>query len=136
MTIFFRNLSKFEKDNFKSGLDSIKDAYYESNNLSNSIVQKWNDWFKLYATRLNKELLTNVERQTQMNLVNPKYVLRNYMSQLAIDAANKGDYTLIDDLFKLLKQPYNEQPENEKWFAKRPDWAKDKIGCSMLSCSS
>jgi uncharacterized protein YdiU (UPF0061 family) len=79
MTIFFRNLSKFEKDNFKSGLDSIKDAFYESNNLSDSIVQKWNNWFKLYATRLDKELLTNVERQTQMNLVNPKYVLRNYM---------------------------------------------------------
>ena len=136
MTIFFRNLSKFEKDNFKSGLDSIKDAFYESNNLSDSIVQKWNNWFKLYVTRLDKELLTNVERQTQMNLVNPKYVLRNYMSQLAIDAANKGDYTLIDDLFKLLKQPYKEQPENEKWFAKRPDWAKDRVGCSMLSCSS
>ena len=71
-----------------------------------------------------------------MNAVNPKYVLRNYMSQMAIDAADKGDYTLIDALFQLLKNPYSEQPEKEKWFAKRPEWARDKVGCSMLSCSS
>ncbi len=71
-----------------------------------------------------------------MNLINPKYVLRNYMAQLAIDSADKEDYTLIDELYALLKKPYNEQPEFEKWFAKRPDWARHKVGCSMLSCSS
>jgi hypothetical protein len=36
----------------------------------------------------------------------------------------------------LLKKPYDKQPEHEKWFAKRPEWARDKVGCSMLSCSS
>ena len=71
-----------------------------------------------------------------MNAVNPKYVLRNYMSQLAIDEADKGNYELIDELFQLLKHPYDEQPDYEKWFAKRPDWARHKVGCSMLSCSS
>ena len=71
-----------------------------------------------------------------MNKINPKYVLRNYMAQLAIDAANKGDYNLIDELFQLLKEPYNEQPQYGKWFVKRPDWARHKVGCSMLSCSS
>ena len=71
-----------------------------------------------------------------MNAVNPKYVLRNYMSQMAIDAADEGDYALIDELFQLLKNPYSEQPEKEKWFAKRPEWARDKVGCSRLSCSS
>ncbi len=62
--------------------------------------------------------------------------LRNYMSQMAIDEADKGNYALIDELFQLLKKPYAEQPENEKWFAKRPEWARNKVGCSMLSCSS
>ena len=71
-----------------------------------------------------------------MNTVNPKYVLRNYMAQLAIDAASAGDYGLIDELFQLLKKPYDAQPNNEKWFAKRPEWARNKVGCSMLSCSS
>ncbi len=58
------------------------------------------------------------------------------MAQLAIDAADKEDYSLVDELFQLLKNPYDEQPEFEKWFAKRPDWARTKVGCSMLSCSS
>ena len=53
-----------------------------------------------------------------------------------IEAAEKEDYSLINELHELLKHPYDEQSENEKWFAKRPDWARNKVGCSMLSCSS
>ena len=71
-----------------------------------------------------------------MDAINPKYVLRNYMAQLAIESANEEDYSLIDELFQLLKNPYSEQPKNQKWFAKRPEWARDKVGCSTLSCSS
>ena len=58
------------------------------------------------------------------------------MAQLAIDDAEKGDYKLIDELYNLLLKPYDDQPENEKWFAKRPEWATHKVGCWMLSCSS
>lgn len=47
------------------------------------------------------------------------------MAQLATDAANKSDYAMIDELYLLLKKPYNEQPEKQDWFAKRPDWAKN-----------
>ena len=61
---------------------------------------------------------------------------RNYMAQLAIDAADDGDYSLIDELYQLLKQPYDDQLGQEHWFAKRPEWARHKVGCSMLSCSS
>jgi uncharacterized protein YdiU (UPF0061 family) len=58
------------------------------------------------------------------------------MAQMAIDEADKGEYHLIDELYQMLKRPYDEQPHCEKWFAKRPEWARSKIGCSMLSCSS
>ncbi|EAR14009.1 hypothetical protein PI23P_05907 [Polaribacter irgensii 23-P] len=134
MTIFFRNLSKFTEES--SGLKLIEDAFYDLKNISIEIKSSWNLWFEKYAERLQKEPLSPKERTAKMNAVNPKYVLRNYMSQMAIDAADEGDYALIDELFQLLKQPYSEQPDKEKWFAKRPEWARDKAGCSMLSCSS
>ena len=86
--------------------------------------------------RLKLETVSNDERQQIMNNVNPKYVLRNYMAQLAIDKADNGDFSLIDELYQMLKKPYDEQPEYEEWYAKRPEWARNKVGCSMLSCSS
>ncbi|GAA4238707.1 YdiU family protein [Postechiella marina] len=136
MTIFFRNLSNFSLDEASKGLNVINDAFYIQDEITEDVKSKWNAWFKRYANRLKLEEANSEERKQQMNLVNPKYVLRNYMAQLAIDNANKGDYQLIDVLFNLLKKPYSEQPENEKWFAKRPEWARHKVGCSMLSCSS
>ncbi|WP_298503740.1 protein adenylyltransferase SelO [uncultured Maribacter sp.] len=136
MTIFFRNLSNFNSDKYNEGLQIVWDAFYNTDEITETIKQKWNSWFKNFAERVKQEKVAPKERKEKMNLVNPKYVLRNYMAQLAIEAAEKGDYLLIDALFKLLKNPYKEQIENKKWFAKRPDWARDKVGCSMLSCSS
>jgi len=136
MTIFFRNLSNFEKEHESEGLKHIEDAFYALSNISEDIVEKWNEWFHRYANRLQSENFSDTERKEKMNAINPKYVLRNYMAQLAIDEADKGDYNLIDELYKLLKKPYDEQPEYQKWFTKRPEWARHKVGCSMLSCSS
>ena len=136
MTLFFRNLSNFKKGDAKKGLEIVEAAFYVPNEVSDTIAQHWRDWFESYDARLKKESLLDTERTIKMNAVNPKYVLRNYMSQLAIDEANTGNYKLIDELFQVLRKPYDEQPENEKWFAKRPDWARHKVGCSMLSCSS
>jgi len=136
MTIFYRNLGNISKNKSAEAFDGIKEAFYNTEELKETVLEKWNNWFDNYSNRLQKESLSDLERKQKMNLVNPKYVLRNYMVQLAIDDADKGDYKLIDELFEMLKKPYDEQPKYQKWFAKRPDWARNKIGCSMLSCSS
>ena len=137
MTIFFRLLANVEKsDPAKDAFAKVADAFYDLEKLSDTELKAWLDWFVAYGRRLQKEPIADYERKINMNMYNPKYVLRNYMAQLAIDDANKGDYTLIDTFYQMLKQPYLEQPPYEKWFAKRPEWARDKVGCSMLSCSS
>jgi len=137
MTIFFRNLANVNSNDLvENALKTVKEAFYTPKELNDETLTRWNDWLSIYLLRLQKENFSDVERKLKMDAVNPKYVLRNYMAQLAIDDADKGDYKLIDELYQLLKKPYNEQPKYEKWFAKRPDWARDKVGCSMLSCSS
>ena len=137
MTIFFRSLATIKKeDSPLSAFKKTETAFYNLKEITEVIQKKWLSWFSSYLSRILEEPSTDKDRKIAMNLVNPKYVLRNYMAQLAIDAADKGDYNLIDELFQLLKKPYAEQKDAEKWYAKRPDWAKNKVGCSMLSCSS
>ncbi len=134
MTMFFRHLSNFdEKVNF---LATIKMCSYKNENDFLDFEGQWTLWLSKYAERLASNFLSSKERKLNMDAINPKYVLRNYIAQLVIDDADKGDYTLLKEIFELLKNPYDEQPHMEKWFAKRPDWAKDRVGCSMLSCSS
>lgn len=134
LTLFFRNLSKFNENNPSEFWMLLAESSYSEN--LEKFKEKWNNFLAVYAEILIAENHEKQERISQMNSVNPKYVLRNYMAQLAIDAADKGDYSIVDELFKLLLKPYDEQSESEKWFALRPDWAKTKVGCSMLSCSS
>ena len=137
MTIFYRNLANVVKtDTSDEALAKIEVAFYQPNKIVTTLKTSWLNWMELYLEKIKAEVLSDEERKQAMNTINPKYVLRNYMAQLAIEAAEKEDYTLIDELYTLLKNPYDEQPQYEKWFAKRPDWARHKVGCSMLSCSS
>ncbi len=140
MTIFFRNLAEFQKhtniDDEGAFLEVVKKSFYVPEEVKEKVLASWKDWFVKYQHRLNEEKWSDAERKAAMNQINPKYVLRNYMAQLAIEAAEKGDNAIVQELYKLLKKPYDEQPKSEKWFAKRPEWARHKVGCSMLSCSS
>ncbi|MBP4143144.1 YdiU family protein [Flavobacterium sp. P4023] len=137
MTIFFRNLGNITKeDAVVVAFGKIKEAFYNEKELNEVLLKEWYDWFEIYNFRINEQTLSDLERKQKMNGINPKYVLRNYISQLGIDDAEKGDYSLLYELIEMLKKPYDEQPNFQKWFAKRPDWARNKVGSSMLSCSS
>ena len=125
MTIFFRLLTETKS----AELENLNFAFYSPENVSD---KDWSDWLLKWW-----DSVKGSPNREKMRSVNPKYILRNWMAQLAIDEAEKGDYTVAEELHHLLKSPYEEQFEYEsKWFQKRPGWAEQRIGCSMLSCSS
>lgn len=89
-------------------------------------------WAGRYAERLAAEASDDGERQVRMNRVNPKYILRNYLAQLAIERAQHKDFDEIERLRQVLADPYSEQPDFESYAAAPPDWARE----IELSCSS
>ncbi len=144
MTIFFRLLATFdfsENDMNSTQISKIliqhfKACYYNLEQLDDAYIEKLTLWMSKYHERFTFETYNDSDRALKMNKVNPKYILRNYLSQQAIDKAENGDFSEIHRLHELLKNPYDEQEQYDKYAAKRPDWAKNKVGCSMLSCSS
>jgi len=88
-------------------------------------------WTARYAARLRQENSIDSERKQRMNRVNPKFILRNYLAQQAIDQAEGGDYSEIETLHRLLQHPFDEQPEYERYADAPPDWGKSlEISCS------
>jgi uncharacterized protein YdiU (UPF0061 family) len=125
-----------KKSSIASIFGPILIAFYTPEAVVGIIKESWITWITDYAKLLEKQGINAQLRLKNMNAVNPKYVLRNYMAQMAIEKAEKGDYSLVSELYELLQFPYEEQLSSENWFAKRPEWARNKIGCSALSCSS
>ena len=141
MTIFYRRLADVPASSVAADghdiLSPVADAYYRPEQLDQDDNRnRIANWLRSYKQRVAATGVSDDQRREKMNRVNPKYVLRNYMAQLAIDKSEENDHSLIQELLDVLRKPYDEQPEHEPHAAKRPDWARDRAGCSMLSCSS
>jgi len=134
-TIFFRGLSQLD-----TGIKPVENklpsclvkAFYTPDKITPDHSRRLNNWIDLYGKRISRDRISPQEKKKLMDRVNPKYTLRNYLAQTAIDKAEKNDFSLVWELLDVMRNPYDEQPEKENFAAKRPEWARHKPGCSML----
>jgi uncharacterized protein YdiU (UPF0061 family) len=117
-TLFFRALSDSDDGGRLRDMFVDRDAF--------------DDWLDDFSARLGREQPDDEARRSQMRATNPKYILRNYLAQQAIAAAERGDYSEIETLNKLLQNPFDEQAEFGSYAQAPPDWAQH----IELSCSS
>jgi len=165
MTLFFRGLMDIPVDQAAGSMDDtalaglLRDTFYDENQAFEPMqFARLGGWLRRYIARVRLEAdagpsaasvdpladasatsapgAMGTGRIERMRRANPKYVLRNYLAQQAIEALEQGDASVIERLMEVLKHPYDEQPGQEALAQKRPEWARNKPGCSALSCSS
>lgn len=122
-TLFFRWLGDV-KINHSSSSAAVRELFADR--------LAFEAWEAQYRRRLLQENSNDAERHLRMHAANPKYVLRNYLLQVAIERAQQKDFSEIQKLLQVLERPFDEQPENQKYAEPAPDWA-----CRLqVSCSS
>jgi uncharacterized protein YdiU (UPF0061 family) len=137
MTIFFRRLAQVGPGPSDISADraTLADAFYRDD-LREQHQGAFDAWLARYRQRIAQDDFAQADRAERMSRFNPKFVMRNYLAQEAIDLATAGDNSMVVELLDVMRKPYDEQPGRERFAEKRPDWARQKAGCSMLSCSS
>ena len=133
LTLAFRHLAAI--DPATPDIATLEPAFYRPA-LVAAEAGEWQQWLAGYVASLADDPRPAAERRAAMDAVNPLYVPRNYLAQLCIDAAERGDLAPLHAWMETLRQPYTAQPGREHHAARRPEWARERPGCSMLSCSS
>ena len=127
-TNLFRSLGNFDTSADATN-DTLRDRFIDRASFDGAAFDAW---AAAYRARLQQQPGTDSERKVRMDAVNPKYILRNYLAQNAIEKAEKHrDYSEIDRLLILLGKPFDEQPGMESYAAAPPDWAQQiEVSCS------
>jgi uncharacterized protein YdiU (UPF0061 family) len=139
MTLFFRLLPNVPMNDAATDAElaePLRRAFYDEHGLGPTHLPRLAAWLRSYIARVREEGVSDDSRTARMNRINPKYVLRNYLAQLAIDALEAGDASVMERLMRVLEKPYDDQPEHDDLAERRPEWARSRPGCSALSCSS
>ncbi len=135
MTIFFRSLSHVVVRDEPTELPAeLQHAFYGTvppEHLASGL-----QWLQRWWRRVRSDSTAPTAIAAAMDRANAKFVLRNWLAQDAIDAAHVGDFTKVQRLLTVMERPFDDQPEHAELAQKRPDWARNKPGCSALSCSS
>jgi uncharacterized protein YdiU (UPF0061 family) len=122
-TLFWRALAGFRRDGTAAG--PLRSLFTDP--------APFDVWAERYGARLRLEEGDDAARAGRMRRANPKYVLRTWLAQQAIDrAVRHGDFGEMDRLLTVLRAPFDEHPEMETYAAPPPDWARGLV----LSCSS
>ncbi|RDV36463.1 YdiU family protein [Bradymonadaceae bacterium TMQ3] len=142
-TLFYRGLAEVRCEGVEAdAVDAealrapLMAAYYAPESHREEDWEAIDAWLRAYVARVQNDGTSDVARREAMNAVNPMYILRNYLAQEAIDQAEAGDFSGVYSLMDVLRSPYEVRSEWGRFAKKRPDWARDAFGCSMLSCSS
>ncbi len=117
-------------------LTAVSEAWYQPDQITDAARAGTVAWLRRWGQRSRRSGMSEDGRRQLIRSTNPRYVLRNYLAQEAIDAASQGDLGLMNELLDVLRTPYTDQPGRERFARKRPEWARTKVGCSQLSCSS
>ncbi len=121
-TLFFRRLGDLRLDAPEHD-EPLRDLFIDR--------PSFDAWALGYRERLRAEGSEDATRREAMHKVNPKYVLRNYLAQNAIERAQAGDYSEVRKLLAVLERPFDEQPEHASYAALPPDWAAHlEVSCS------
>lgn len=121
-TLFFRRLGNLQLEN-PTVDEPLRDLFIDR--------PAFDAWAYQYRQRLRDEYSNDQQRKLAMDKINPKFILRNYLAQIAIEKAQNKDFSEIERLRKVLERPFDEQPENAHYADLPPDWASHlEVSCS------